>query len=571
VSRSATEIGTPREATTQFRKNVSLMPFPMGIAFRMSIEGMVVKDRGTLEKHRGNGRLRLAGSGCPDLSQGLRLRRRHLARNVSTEGEVDAALDAARRAGAKILKPAQEVFWGCYSELGLLRRSRWLPPGRSPTTPIGSSTPRVALRRAAQVIMRALLSSVGTRGDVQPIVALALRMRDLGHEVRLCVPPNFVQWVRGFRFEAVPVGVEMRYPVRNGDGSAAPLTAAQLRKIRDSMPDLITDQFDAIGAAAEGCDVILGANAHQYAARSIAELRRVPYVTALYAPLAIPSPAHSPPPAPGETWTPGDAATNARLWADHLGAWNERALERVNRNRSRFGLSPIDDVLRYNITAHPWLATDAALAPVPTAPGFEVFQTGAWILEDSTSLAPEVEEFLAKGEPPVYLGFGSMPAPKGASRTLLDAVRALGRRAILSRGWAELGLVEDATDRIAVEDVSHQALFPHLAGVVHHGGAGTTASAARAAVPQVAVPLFGDQFYWASRVRALGIGSSVVGTLTAETSAKALREALDPKIAQHALSVGQQLRSDGAMVAARRLASLPLTQNDADQPPSGAQ
>jgi vancomycin aglycone glucosyltransferase len=385
------------------------------------------------------------------------------------------------------------------------------------------------------------------------ILALALRVRDLGHEVRLCVPPNFVEWVGGFAFEAVPVGVEMRHPGPRSGGSAAPLTAEQLRRLRESMPDLITDQFDAVGAAAEGCDVILGANAHQYAARSIAELRRVPYVTALYAPVAIPSPDYAPPPAPGETWEPGDAATNAQRWAINVRAWNNRALERVNHNRLRRGLAPIDDVLRYNITDHPWLATDAALAPAPTPPGLEIFQAGAWILEDSTPLAPQIEEFLAKGEPPIYLGFGSMPAPEGVSRTLVEAVRAVGRRTILSRGWAELGLIDEAPDCIAVGDVSHQALFPRTAAVVHHGGAGTIASAARTGVPQVVVPMFGDQFYWANRVRVLGIGASVVGPLTAESLASALREALEPAVAARSGSVAEQLRSDGALVAARRL------------------
>jgi vancomycin aglycone glucosyltransferase len=407
------------------------------------------------------------------------------------------------------------------------------------------------------MIRRALLSSVGTRGDVQPIVALALRVRDLGHEVRLCVPPNFVAWVCDFGFEAVPVGVEMRHPgTRSGSGSAAPLTAEQLRRIRESMPDLIADQFDAVGAAAEGCDVILGANAHQYAARSIAEIRRVPYVTALYAPVAIPSPDHAPPPIPGETREPGDAATNAQRWASNVHAWNERALARVNHNRSRRGLAPIDDVLRYNITDAPWLAADSMLAPVPTNPGLEVFPTGAWILEDSTPLAPEIEEFLAKGEPPIYLGFGSMPAPEGVSRTLVDAVRAVGRRAILSRGWAELGLIDEAPDCIAIGDVSHQALFPRMAAVVHHGGAGTIASAARAGVPQVVVPMFSDQFYWASRVHGLGIGSSVMGTLTTESLTTALREAIESAVADRSRRFATQLRADGAMVAARRLVNL---------------
>src|SRR5262249_50406371 len=105
--------------------------------------------------------------------------------------------------------------------------------------------------------MRALLSAVGTRGDVQPIVAVAVRVRELGHEARLCVPPNFVEWVRKLGFEAFPVGVEMRLP--KAAAGAAPLTAEQLRQLRKSMPDLITDQFDRVGAAAEGCDVILGA------------------------------------------------------------------------------------------------------------------------------------------------------------------------------------------------------------------------------------------------------------------------------------------------------------------------
>ncbi|MDB5098034.1 MAG: gtfE [Cyanobacteria bacterium RYN_339] len=393
--------------------------------------------------------------------------------------------------------------------------------------------------------MRVLLSAVGTRGDVQPIVALAVRVRELGHEVRLCVPPNFVAWAEGFGFEAHPVGVEMRLPSpRAGDAPAVPLTPEQIQKLRESMPDLITDQFEKVGAAAIGCDRLLGANAHQYAARSIAERQGIPYVTALYAPVAIPSPELAPPPAPGEAWEPG---ANWERWEATFRAWNDRALERVNSNRQRLGLAPIDDVLRYNVTDHPWLAADATLGPAPA--GLDVFETGAWILEDSEPLAREVTDFLEAGEPPIYVGFGSMPAPPGASRALIEAARSAGRRVIVSQGWADLGLVDAASDCLAVGDLNQQALFPRVAAVVHHGGAGTTAAAARAGVPQVVCPLFGDQFYWASRVRELGIGTSVVGTLTAEALALALDRAVTPR----ARSVARQLRSDGAMVAARRL------------------
>src|SRR5262249_47067348 len=157
----------------------------------------------------------------------------------------------------------------------------------------------------------------------------------------------------------------------------------------------------------------------------------------------------------------------------------------------------IEDVLRHVVTDHPWLATDATLAPSPSIPGMVIVQTGAWILADSSPLPSDLEAFLEAGEPPVYLGFGSMPLPEGTSRTLIEAARAAGRRAIVSQGWADLGLFDQAPDCIAIGDVNHQALFPRVAAVVHHGGAGTTLAAARAGAPQVLVPMFSDQPFWA--------------------------------------------------------------------------
>ena len=120
--------------------------------------------------------------------------------------------------------------------------------------------------------MRALLAAVGTRGDVQPALAVALELKNRGHDVRMCISPNFVAWAKRLGLEAVPMGVEMRMPTQGGAPKA--LTAEELRRLSKSLPDLIADQFETIGAAAEGCDVIVGANAHQYAAPSIAKLRK---------------------------------------------------------------------------------------------------------------------------------------------------------------------------------------------------------------------------------------------------------------------------------------------------------
>ena len=365
--------------------------------------------------------------------------------------------------------------------------------------------------------MRALLSAVGTRGDVQPVIALALEMRARGHYVRLCVSPNFVEWAHALGFEATPVGVEMRAPRKGAPAPAKPL------------PDLIADQFDSIAPAAKGCDIILGANAHQYAAPSIAETLGIPYVNAVYAAVALP------------------AEENTR-------AWNERSLERVNNNRNRLGLAPIRDVLRYVVTDHPLLATDPKLGPAPSIPGMTIRNTGAWFLEDSSPLPAELDHFLAAGPPPLYFGFGSMPVAGDVSGTLIEAARAAGCRAILSQGWAELDLTDHAADCITIGDVNHQALFPRLAAVVHHGGAGTTHNVARAGAPQVIVPLYGDQLYWASRVRELGIGTSMSMTeLTADRLAGALHDAADPAVVDRAAAFAGQIVLDGVSVAAQYL------------------
>ena len=136
----------------------------------------------------------------------------------------------------------------------------------------------------------------------------------------------------------------------------------------------------------------------------------------------------------------------------------------------------------------------------------------------------------------------------------IDVVRAQGRRILMSRGWAELALVDDSADCFIVDEVNQQALFPRVAAVVHHGGAGTTTAAARAGTPQVVVPQLGDQPYWAGRVWDLGIGSAHDGpTPTAESLSAALEAALNDGTRARALAVADSSIGDGAMRAARLL------------------
>ena len=154
----------------------------------------------------------------------------------------------------------------------------------------------------------------------------------------------------------------------------------------------------------------------------------------------------------------------------------------------------------------------------------------------------------------MYVGFGSMRAPKDIARVAIEAIRAQGRRALVARGWADLALIDDRDDCFAVGEVNQQALFRRVVAVVHHGGAGTTTTATRAGAPQVVVPQWADQPYWASRVADLGIGAAHdVQAPATESLSAALSTALTPETRARAAAVAGTIRTDGAAVAAALL------------------
>jgi vancomycin aglycone glucosyltransferase len=152
------------------------------------------------------------------------------------------------------------------------------------------------------------------------------------------------------------------------------------------------------------------------------------------------------------------------------------------------------------------------------------------------------------------VGFGSMRAPQDIARVAIEAVRAQGRRALVACGWAGLTPIDDRDDCFAVGEVNQQALFGRVAAVVHHGGAGTTATATRAGAPQVVVPQWADQPYSARRVADLGIGvAHDVQAPTVESLSTALRTALAPETRTRAGAVAGTISADGATVAAKLL------------------
>ncbi|MEU0137409.1 glycosyltransferase [Streptomyces sp. NPDC006296] len=393
--------------------------------------------------------------------------------------------------------------------------------------------------------MRVLLSTYGTRGDVEPLVALAVRLRALGAEVRMCAPPDeeFAERLDGIGVRLVPVGPPVREVMR---GSAVP-SAEELARYRAEM---VGTQFDAFPAAVEGCDVMVAAGLAQIAARSVAEAAGVRYVYAGYAAVHLPSPHHAPPPRPG--WPEPEARDNRARWEHDARQVDAQYRQPLNRHRAALGLPAVDRVRDHVLTGRPWLAADPALGPWPDSSGLDVVQTGAWSLADERPLPDGLSRFLDAGAPPVYVGFGSMRPSPDVVRTAVAAARARGYRVLVSSGWADLDLSDGGEDCFALAEANHQRLFGRVAAVVHHGGAGTTSTAARAGTPQVVIPLqLSDNPYWAGRVADLGIGAALDGPPpTVESMGAALGTALAPGTRARARALGGRIRTDGAAVAA---------------------
>ncbi|MFM9551209.1 MULTISPECIES: glycosyltransferase [Streptomyces] len=413
--------------------------------------------------------------------------------------------------------------------------------------------------------MRVLLANYDSRGGVEPLVGLAVRLRGLGAEVRVCAPPDeeFARRLAGVGVPLVPFG----RPVRALMTAGAPPTP-------DGVPRRAAEllaEFGTVAEAADGCDVLVATGLLPAAAcvRSVADKLGVPYVYASFQSVSLPSPHHPPMARPGRP-LPTDTTDNRALWEFDARSANDLFGEVVNAHRASVGLPPVTDVRDHVFTDRPWLATDPVLDPWRSPPeaagegvgressalGRGVVQTGTWIVPDERPLADGLTAFLDAGAPPVYVGFGSIPVggSEDVARACVEAVRAHDRRVVLSRGWADLAALDDRDDCFVVGEANHHALFRRVAAVVHHGGAGTTTTATWAGTPQVVVPQGADQPYFASRVAALGIGVAHDGpTPTFESLSSALKTALAPETATRAAEVAGMVLPDGATRAARRL------------------
>ncbi len=370
--------------------------------------------------------------------------------------------------------------------------------------------------------MRILLSTYGSRGDVEPIAALAVELRRLGADVRVCAPPDkeFAELLARAGVPFVPFAKSWR------SWAESPSTAEErVPSVDDFVAEHIAATYDTLATAAEGCDLVVASGMLHFVAKSVAEKVGIPQRFVIFCPSLL-------------------AAQG----------WHALVNAPINGHRASIGLPPITDAQRFLFSDRPWLAADPTLSPIEHLDDNAVVRTGAWLLPDNRPLPAALTAFLDAGAPPVYVGFGSMRVPEDSARIAIEAIRAQGCRALIAHGWAELGLIDDRDDCFAVGEVNQQALFGRVVAVVHHGGAGTTTTAARAGAPQVIVPQAVDQPHWAKRVVDLGIGVAHDGPVpTVESLSAALRAAMTPEAGARATAFAAKIRTDGAAVAAKLL------------------
>lgn len=370
--------------------------------------------------------------------------------------------------------------------------------------------------------MRVLLATYGSRGDVEPMAALAMELRKLGADVCLCAPSDgeFAELSTRAGVPFLPFAKSWR-SWAEGDSTAE----ERVLSVDDFVAGHIAATYDTLARAAEGCDVLLASGMLHFIAQSVAEKVGIPHRFVIFCPSLL-------------------AAQG----------WQSMVHAPLNAHRASIGLPPIKNAQKFLFTNRPWLAADPILSPIGDAEADAVVRTGAWLLPDIRPLDATLTAFLEAGAPPVYVGFGSMRVPEVSARIAIEALRSQGCRTLIARGWAGLGLIDDDDDCFVTGEVNQQALFGRVAAVVHHGGAGTTAAAARSGVPQVIVPQAADQPHWAKRVVELGIGAAHDGPLpTVDSLSAALKVALAPETGVRAGAVAANIRTDGAATAANLL------------------
>jgi sterol 3beta-glucosyltransferase len=411
--------------------------------------------------------------------------------------------------------------------------------------------------------MRIAIIAPGSRGDVQPYIALGKGLGNAGHVVRLVTHRNFEVLVNSHGLAFWPVegsvqdiaqGEAMRGRLEKGS-----FLAVMSQMAKEAQRGALVFAEGGL-AACRGVDVVLAGLGGLFVGLSLAEKLGLPFVQAYYIP-----------------FTPTRAYPSFLF--PRLPSWVGGSLNRLSYHLARQavwqGFRSADRVVRQNVLGLPAAPfggpfKSARLHRYPILYGFSpsviprpldwdenTHVTGYWFLDPPADWAPPpaLLAFLQAGPPPVYVGFGSMSSrkPEETADLVLEALAGTQQRAVMLSGWGGLRKTSVPDSVYMLDSIPFSWLFPRVAAVVHHGGAGTTAAGLRAGVPSIVIPFFGDQFYWGQRVAELGVGPEPIPRkkLTVERFAHAIQEAIaDQAIRQSAADLGSKIQAEDGIASA---------------------
>lgn len=416
--------------------------------------------------------------------------------------------------------------------------------------------------------MKLAIIAPGSRGDVQPYVALGKGLRNAGHAVWLVSTEDFRELAINHGLEFVSMGDSAQGLAQEHikglaeQGNLLKILSATGRGAR-----LMARQGAIAGLeACQGVDAILGGLGGLSVGMALAEKLSLPFLQAYLMPFtptrefaSVLTPA-LPRPLARLTNRLTHHLARQMMWQMVRSANNQARVEILGLPRASFwgpfaAQQHSDVPILYGYSP--------AVVPVPTDWARPIHVTGYWQLDTPEAWAPPTDllSFLEAGPPPVYIGFGSMTSlnPEATAELVLEALRRSGQRGVVYAGWGGLQKADIPDSVLMIGSTPHSWLFPRMAAVVHHGGAGTTAAGLSAGVPSIITPFFGDQPFWGRRVAELGVGPQPIPRrrLTAGELAKAIERAVhDRALRERAAALGARLRAeDGVGRAAAVLAA----------------
>jgi sterol 3beta-glucosyltransferase len=407
--------------------------------------------------------------------------------------------------------------------------------------------------------MRIIIIAPGTRGDIQPYIALGKGLQNAGHSIRLVSHSNFASLVTSYGLEFWSFGNNVKEAVETDEmreltekGNILLLMAkmakeAQREALRFAEGGLV---------AAQDMDMVLAGIGGLYIGIGIAEKLNIPLIQAYVVP-----------------FTPTKELSS--VLTPQLPTLLNRFSHQLTRQLMWQGFRSADTIARkkvLNISAAPFFGpyTSKSIRNTPILYGFSpsvipapsdwdgnTHITGYWFVDESNDWQPPAAllDFLQSGSAPLYIGFGSMSNrnPEQIADLVIQALALTNQRAILLSGWGGLKKKNVPDSIFMVDSIPHSWLFPRVSAVVHHGGASTTAAGLKAGIPSIIIPFFGDQPFWGQRVAELSVGSMPIPRkkLTAERLANAIREVVsNTDMRQRAARLGKQIEAENGIESA---------------------